>query len=179
MKAYSTSIVDCYVIVTEDFSDMRGSFKKLYSRTFFNKIIQGFSVKESYVNRSKKDTIRGMHFQKPPSEHEKIVTCVKGKISDVFLDIRLQSSTYGKYESIELDSEDNKLLFLPKGIAHGFKSLEDHTEVLYMVGSEYNPEDDTGIRYDTFGFDWDCPTPIVSERDLNFKSFYEYNSPFL
>jgi dTDP-4-dehydrorhamnose 3,5-epimerase len=104
------------------------------------------------------------------------VTC--GAIIDVILDIRKNSSTYLHYISVELSSDNRKSVFIPRGLAHGFKSLEDNTVTVYNVATEYDQDADCGVKYDSFGFDWNAQNPILSKRDLEFKSSNEFNSPF-
>ena len=119
-----------------------------------------------------------MHFQTPPYDHVKVVYVCKGKILDVVVDIRKNSNTYDKYFSIELNENNGTYLYIPKGLAHGFKSLEDDSIVNYMQTSCYNNEHDCGISYNSFGFDWGITAPIISERDKHFPNLANFNSPF-
>ena len=97
---------------------------------------------------------------------------------DVVLDLRKKSKTYKKFISINLSGENKKSIFISKGIAHGFKSLENDTVTVYNVSTEYNPKLDMGVRFDSFEFNWEVINPIVSERDKSFKFFNEFDSPF-
>jgi len=135
-------------------------------------------IKKSYYSISQKNVIRGMHFQRPPYDHIKLVFVTSGSILDVVLDIRKDSSTFGKCFSINLKTSDGQILVIPKGLAHGFKSLEDNSIVHYVQTSCYAKDYDDGIRYDSFGLDWECKNPVLSNRDLNFKKFSDYESPF-
>jgi dTDP-4-dehydrorhamnose 3,5-epimerase len=121
-----------------------------------------------------------MHFQLPPNDHEKLVFVPSGKIMDVVVDLRKNSPTFQQHIAVELSAENKKSIFIPKGLAHGFKSLEDHTMTVYNVATEYNPSSDAGIHYDTFGFDWQTENPILSKRDLEFQSLNEFcvTNPF-
>ena len=92
--------------------------------------------------------------------------------------VRKKSKTYGKYIPIELSEENKKSVYIPKGFAHGFKSLKDGTKMVYNVSTVYNKESDFGIRYDSFGFDWGINEPIMSDRDKMFIGLEEFNSPF-
>ncbi len=179
MQIINTSISGLKILEPRIFEDNRGKFIKTFNNDFFKENNLEIEIKETYYSLSQKDVIRGMHFQTPPMEHIKLVYVPFGKILDVVLDIRKNSPTYGKYFSIELSSENAKVLIIPKGLAHGFKSLEDDTNVTYMQTTVYSPENDMGIRYDSFGFNWDCNNPKISHRDLLFKSFEEYDSAFL
>lgn len=179
MRIINTFITGLMIIEPVIYEDNRGKFIKTFTSEFFKKNNLHINIKETYHSISHKNVIRGMHFQTPPHDHIKLVYVPYGKILDVALDIRVGSPTYGKYFSCELSSENGKVLIIPKGLAHGFRSLEDNSIVTYMQTSCHAPDSDIGIRYDSFGFDWKCDFPIVSERDLSFKSFVEFNSPFI
>ena len=179
MKIVETDIKGLKILEPHIFEDSRGGFIKTYTDDFFQKNGMSIEIKESYFSISHKDVIRGMHFQTPPHEHLKLVYVPRGKILDVVLDIRQNSPTYGQYFSTELSAENAKVLIIPKGLAHGFKSLEDNTNVTYMQTSCYAPSNDTGIRYDSFGFDWECDQPKSSARDLSLATLEEFDSPFI
>jgi dTDP-4-dehydrorhamnose 3,5-epimerase len=119
-----------------------------------------------------------MHFQVPPHHHSKIVFCPQGAILDVIVDLRKSSPTYGHYHAEELSADNHKAYYIPEGFAHGFRSLTDDAITYYLVSTEYSQEHDTGIRYDSIGFDWGVDKPVVSDRDLSFASFKEFSSPF-
>lgn len=157
-------------ISSKQYYDNRGSFVKFYSDF-------GLEAKEIFYTESKINTIRGMHFQSPPFEQNKIVHVVKGEIIDVLLDIRLNSNTYGKFFVYNI-KEGGDSIFVPKGFAHGFLSKLENTIVIYLVDSEHNKEHDIGIKYDSFGYDWEVKDPIISVRDQNHQKFEDYKSPF-
>jgi dTDP-4-dehydrorhamnose 3,5-epimerase/CDP-3, 6-dideoxy-D-glycero-D-glycero-4-hexulose-5-epimerase len=119
-----------------------------------------------------------MHFQTPPMDHVKLVYVIAGKIHDVCLDLRSNSKTFGKYFDCMLSGDDSYYLYIPKGIAHGFASLEDNTVVHYAQTSCYSQEHDSGIRYDSFGFIWNVRDPIVSDRDKSFPAFADFHTEF-
>ncbi|DAB29789.1 MAG TPA: dTDP-4-dehydrorhamnose 3,5-epimerase [Sulfurimonas sp. UBA12504] len=179
MKIINTPIQGLKILEPRIFEDSRGKFIKTFTNDFFIENTLDIHIKETYYSISHKDVIRGMHFQTPPNEHIKLVYVPFGKIIDVVLDIRKNSPTYGQYFSIELSSQNGKVLIIPKGLAHGFKSLEDNTNVTYMQTTCYAPNNDGGIQYDSFGFDWNCKNPKLSERDLSFQSLNEFISPFV
>jgi len=178
MKIIDTEIFGLKIIEPRVFEDIRGKFIKTFTDDFFQEAGLDIEIKETYYSLSNRDVIRGMHFQTPPYDHIKIVYVPHGKIVDVVLDIREGSPSYGQFFSIELSSENNKILVIPKGLAHGFKSLEDNTNVTYMQTTSYAPNNDDGIRYDSFGFDWNCSHPKLSDRDLGLSKFKEFKSPF-
>lgn len=178
MQLVDTKISGLKIFETRIFSDSRGRFIKTFNDDFFSKHFMSISIKETYYSTSSKDVVRGMHFQTPPFDHTKIVYVPYGKVIDVVLDIRKQSPTYGKYFSTELSAENSRILIIPSGLAHGFKSLEELTIVSYMQTSCYAPDNDTGVRFDSFGFDWGLEHPELSDRDKSFVPFSEYKTPF-
>lgn len=171
MNIVETFIPGLKILNSKIFQDSRGEFIKVFNDVFFKEHGMEIEIKESYYSISHKNVIRGMHFQKPPYDHVKLVFVTSGSILDVVLDMRKNSKTFGKYFSINLKANDGQILLIPKGLAHGFKSLEDNSIVHYMQTTCYAPDYDDGIRYDSFGFDWKCENPIVSKRDLSFVNF--------
>jgi dTDP-4-dehydrorhamnose 3,5-epimerase len=167
-----------FLITLPCFKDNRGVFNKTYQKHLFDKAGIDFQLKESYFSLSKKDVIRGMHFQTPPHQHSKIVYCPSGGILDVILDLRKESVTYGRFYSTILSDENNKAYFIPEGFAHGFKALTENAMTYYLVGSEHDKNHDAGVRYDSFGMDWDCVKPVISERDNSFVALSSFDSPF-
>lgn len=159
-------------------TDARGSFVKSFHETALKTHDIDFVLRESYFSFSKKDVIRGMHFQLPPFDHNKIVFCPVGSILDVMVDLRKESPTFRQYFAYELSAEKHQALYIPEGFAHGFKSLTEGAMTYYLVSSEYNKEHDTGIRYDSIGFDWGVAQPLLSARDLSFGTLDDFESPF-
>lgn len=179
MKILNTPIQDLKILEPRIFEDSRGQFVKTFTDEFFK--LQGLdiNIKETYYSISHKNVIRGMHFQIPPDEHIKLVYVPYGEIIDVVLDIRKNSPSYGKFFEIKLSAENRKVLIIPKGLAHGFKSLKNDTNVTYMQTSCYSPNNDKGINYNSFGFDWKCSNPKLSDRDLSFPSLNDFITPFI
>ena len=178
MKKIATPFEGLYILETNNFRDERGGFQKLFNYDFFAENGLDTDFMEFYYSVNKKGVRRGMHFQIPPYDHTKIVYVSCGKILDVVVDIRKTSATYGKCFSIELDDQKAKYLYIPKGFAHGFLSLEDGSIVNYAQTSCYNKECDCGIDQNSIDFEWDIDNPIVSGRDLTFPALSEFNSPF-
>lgn len=180
MNVEKTPFEGLYVISNFYAEDVRGAFCKTYNKEFFNAYGIDFEIRESFYSISRKGVIRGMHFQLPPFDHNKLVYVPAGKIMDVVIDLRKSSTTYLKFYSIELSSDNKKSLFIPTGFAHGFKSLQDHTITLYNTSSEYNPNFDTGVLYDSFDFKWNEQAPSLSERDMMFPTVSDFcsNNPF-
>lgn len=160
------------------FADVRGQFVKTFNDTTFRERGIAFDLKESYFSVSAKEVIRGMHFHLPPHDHDKIVFCPYGSILDVLIDLRKEFGSYGKIHSAILSAENHRAFFIPKGFAHGFRSLEEQSVTYYLVSGEYVSSADAGIAYDSIGFDWECPHPITSGRDQQFPTLSEFVSPF-
>lgn len=178
MELEKTFIEGLQVIHLNKINDNRGSFTKMFNEDFFRSNDLRIDLKESYFSVSNKDVIRGMHFQTPPAEHTKLVFVNAGSIVDVVLDIRKNSPTFGKYFSTSISADKPKLVYIPVGCAHGFLSLEDNTIVSYMQTSVYNKDCDKGIRYNSFGFDWNVKAPVLSNRDETFVGLAECNVLF-
>lgn len=166
------------IITLPSSQDARGVFVKTFHDTNLKASGIDFVLKESYFSLSKKDVIRGMHFQTPPHQHSKIVFCPQGAILDVIVDLRKDSPTFMQHYATELSAENHKAYYIPEGFAHGFKSLTDDAITYYLVSSEYNQPNDTGVRYDSIGFDWGVQEPIISARDLSFIAMREFESVF-
>lgn len=160
------------------FKDDRGIFVKPFNDSFFRQLGIRFELRESYYSFSRKDVIRGMHFQLPPHQHAKIVFCPYGAILDVAVDLRKNSPDYGRCFSTVLSETNNKAFYIPEGFAHGFRALTDNALTYYLVSSEYNKEHDTGILYSSIGFDWETNTPLLSDRDKGFVTLADFRSPF-
>ncbi len=173
-----THIKNLYILENPKFEDERGCFHKPFNIELFQEKGLDVNFCEFYYSVSKKNVVRGMHFQTPPHEHTKLVYVSKGKILDVILDLRKKSDTFGQYFSTELSEEEGKYLYIPKGCAHGFLSLEDDTIVNYAQTTSYSKECDSGILYNSFGFDWNVDVEIMSGRDKLFPKLSEFKSPF-
>jgi len=149
--------------------DHRGYFARSYDRDIFAR--HGLNtdwVQENQSQSVHKDTVRGLHFQHPPYTETKLVRVVRGAILDVFVDIRKDSKTYGQWDSVELTEDDLKYVYIPKGFAHGFRTLTEFATVQYKVDRVYSAEHDAGILWndDDLQIDWgNVSHPLVSEKD--------------
>lgn len=180
MFDFSELLLDSiHIIKPGKCEDDRGLFVKTFHQPDFLAQKLDFNVRESFYTISKKNVIRGMHFQVQNKAHSKLVYVPHGKIRDVILDIRRGSPTFGHYVSVELNHDNCEMVLIPKGFAHGFIALEDNTIVSYMVDNEHSPEHDQGIHWNSFGADWEVANPIVSKRDQEWPSFKDYRSPFI
>lgn len=164
-------------IKLDKFQDDRGSFLKIFNSDIKD-LFDNFFLVEEFFSISKKNVIRGMHFQTPPFSHNKLVTCINGSFLDVVVDIQ-KSRNYGKFYEFSLNSNSPSILMIGQGYAHGFLSKEDNSIMSYMVDSEYIPSHDKGIKWNSFEYDWGVKNPIISERDNNLLPLNFFDSPFL
>ena len=175
IKKIATNLKDCYILEPDRFGDERGYF----SPYFIQKDLNALGIKFDHVvqaNRSKsnKGVVRGLHFQKNPKCQTKIVEVISGKAIDVVVDIRVGSPTYGKSDKVLLTPDNNRQLYIPRGFAHGFVSLEDNTIFQYIIDNDYAPDLEAGIYWNDpeLGIDWEgifkeynISHPITSEKD--------------
>jgi dTDP-4-dehydrorhamnose 3,5-epimerase len=178
MEIRKTPFAGLYILETVNFCDERGSFQKTFNSDFFKEHGLAADFQEFYYSVNRKNVIRGMHFQIPPFDHVKVVYVSFGRIMDVVVDLRKESETYGKCFSVEMNSQRGQFLYIPKGFAHGFLSLEDNSIVNYAQTSCYSKEHDKGVDSLSIGFDWHVDNPIRSGRDLTFPKLADFNSPF-
>lgn len=170
MKKEKTSLEDVYIITPQVFGDHRGWFCETYSAEKFKEIgIDTVFVQDNQSFSAQKGTLRGLHFQNNPMAQTKLLRCTRGKILDVAVDLRKGSPNYKKWVSVELSAENKKMIFIPKGFAHGFVTLSEDVEVQYKVDNYYSPENDRSVRFDdpAIGVDWGIENPVLSNKDLN------------
>lgn len=170
MKFIETPLNGAYVIELEPFSDERGLFARTFCKRDFEKI--GFDKEFVQFNFSltlMKGTIRGLHYQLPPFSETKLIRCVRGKVYDVLVDLRENSSTYLKWFAVELSEENMKMALIPEGFAHGFQTLEDNSQLIYHHTAFYTPGYESGLRYNDpqIGIKWPLDVSVISEKDLN------------
>ena len=170
MKLIQTEIDGVFEIEPKVFGDNRGWFYESYSKEEFSRLgIDADFVQDNRSFSEKKGTLRGLHCQTEPKAQAKLVSCTRGAILDVAVDIRRGSPTFMKWISVELTAENKKMLFIPKGCLHGFVSLTDNVELSYKVDDFYSPENDRSIRFDDpeIGVEWGVDAPVLSEKDKN------------
>lgn len=181
MNLTETGIKGVYLIEPAVFGDNRGWFYESYSALKFAQLgIDTVFVQDNRSFSEKKGTVRGLHCQKAPAAQAKLVSCTRGSIIDVAVDIRKDSPTYLKHVAVELSGENKKMLYIPKGCLHGFVTLTDNVELSYKVDDYYSPENDRSIRFDDpiFGIDWGTDNPILSEKDRNAPLFSQSDVEF-
>ncbi len=174
MKFHQTDLNDAWILDMEQRGDHRGFFARTFCADEFKE--HGLNTTFVQANMSKstqKHTLRGMHFQIDGAEESKLIRCTKGAILDVIIDIRKESDSYGKHISVELTEDNYKQLYVPEGFAHGFITLTDEIEVMYLVSEFYSPGKERGIRWNdpAFGIDWPVSEPVLSEKDADWADF--------
>ena len=168
----------CFELQANKLVDDRGAFVKTFHAPTFRALGLNTEFIEEYYSISDKNVVRGMHFQRPPDDHVKLVYCTSGLVMDVVIDLRKGSPTYGQHVVFELSSDKANMVYIPKGMAHGFCVLSDQATMVYNLSTVYSPECDSGVRWDTAGIDWPVITPIISSRDQDSFSLDEFDSPF-
>lgn len=164
------------LVETDGNPDFRGDFFRVFcAREFQEQGLVSQFLQQSISSNKNKGTVRGMHFQKPPHGEAKLIRCIRGGIFDVLIDLRKGSPTFRRTLSIELTDKNRKALYVPEGIAHGFQTLADDSEVLYLIDQEYVSVAAAGVRWNDplFGVKWPLPIASISERDESFPDFRE------
>lgn len=170
MQVIETAIPEVKILVPKQFKDHRGFFSEVYSR----KALLDIGIRQEFIqdNHSlsvEKGVLRGLHYQLPPMAQDKLIRVVRGSILDVAVDVRRASPTFGKHVAFELSADNWRQAFVPVGFAHGFVTLEPHTEVLYKVTAPYSPQHERGVKWDdpALGIDWGvlAAAAILSGRD--------------
>lgn len=170
MKKIETKLKDAVVIEPQVFGDSRGWFYESYSKQKLAQLgIDADFVQDNRSYSAIKGTLRGLHCQTEPKAQAKLLTCLKGAILDVAVDIREGSPTYMQWTAVELSEENKRMFFIPKGFLHGFVTLTDNVEVSYKVDEYYSPENDRSIRFDDpdIAVEWGVDNPILSAKDEN------------
>jgi dTDP-4-dehydrorhamnose 3,5-epimerase len=180
MKFTPLDLTGLVLIEPRQFSDERGYFFESYQQEVFLKHGIHSCFVQDNQSLSKRNVLRGLHFQAPPYEQGKLVRVIKGAALDVIVDIRKGSPTYGKHISVLLNEENHYMLWIPPGFAHGFLSLADDTIFYYKCTHYYHRESEGGILWNdaNLAIDWQADDPIVSEKDMQLPLFKNLNSPF-
>ena len=174
MMFIETKFNGVFLIEPKKLEDERGFFARIWDKKIFES--KGLNSKINQCSTSfnnKKGTFRGMHYQDSPYEEDKLVRCTKGAIFDVIVDLRPSSSTYKQWIGFELSEKNQKIVYLPKGIAHGFQTLTDNTEIFYQISQEFMPDYSRGFRWNdpTFKIKWPLPSQSISKKDQAWKDF--------
>ena len=169
-----TELSGAFVVETEPIEDERGWFVRIYDdaelveRGLASRFVQG-----SIAFNKEWGTLRGLHYQAEPHAEAKLVRCVRGSVYDVIVDLRPGSSTFKRWAAAELSAAGGELLYVPEGLAHGYVTLEDETETLYLISAAYAPEAARGVRWDdpAFGIEWPHDPRVMSEKDKGWPDF--------
>ncbi len=167
-------IEGAYIIEPEPLADERGFFARSFCEEEFRKNGLETEIVQCNISYNKKSgTLRGMHYQIPPFEEAKIVSCTRGSIYDVVLDLRRGSPSYCRWFATELSENNYTMVYVPKGCAHGFLTLEDDCMVYYQMTEFFHPECARGVRWDdpAFGITWPHPAEIISEKDQSYPDY--------
>ena len=170
-----TKLPGCFIIEPDRFEDERGFFARAWSVSeFMAQDLEVHFIEGNISFNRKKNTLRGLHYQSPPHEQGKLVRCTRGAIYDVALDLRRDSPTYKEWVAVELSDENRFMLFVPGGLAHGFQTLEDDSEVYYEVTNTYAPANSFGVRWNdpAFKIEWpDAAERIIIPRDRDYPDY--------
>ncbi|MBO8219560.1 dTDP-4-dehydrorhamnose 3,5-epimerase [Prochlorococcus marinus] len=172
MEFKKTNIIDCWIIEQEKKSDERGFFSRSFCTREFKKMGLNTEYKQSNISMNlKKGTVRGMHLQNKPYEEIKLINCFAGSIFDVVVDLRKNSPSFLDWVGTELNPENGKMIYVPKGCAHGYQSLSDNSFIHYMVSEFYNPDFESGLFYndEKIGIKWPEQITQVSAKDKQLK----------
>lgn len=163
------------------YQDARGFFMETWRDEWASLLdLQHPFIQENHARSEEAGVLRGLHFQKPPFAQGKLIWATSGTILDVVVDLRKSSHTYGQWFNIKLSAENGTRLFVPRGFAHGYITLEKGCEVQYKVDAYYSPEHEGGLRWDdpTLNIPWGNTSPILSPKDTNLQDFKDFDSPF-
>lgn len=182
MEKQSAGIEGVFVITPRIFTDPRGYFFESFNEREFRELIGDVRFVQDNQSQSVRGVMRGLHFQIPPYSQAKLVRCVVGSVLDVALDLRRGSDTFGKHVAVELSEENKRMLYIPRGFAHGFSVLSDVAVFQYKCDNYYNPEAEAGINIldDSLGIDWrlDGMTPLLSPKDMKHPLLADFDTPF-
>lgn len=174
MQFKENPLAGSYLIDLEKRGDERGFFARLFcSQEFVQHGLEERFIQANDSLSTRKGTLRGMHYQLEPKAETKLIRCLSGSLYDVILDIRPDSPTFGQSFGAILSAENRRMMYVPKGFAHGFLTLEDHVEVIYFVSQAYSKELERGIRWNDprFNISWPMQPEVVSDRDQNHPDF--------
>ena len=169
-----TKLKGAYILDLEKHGDDRGFFARSFCKKEFEQYGLVSDVVQTNVSHSvKKGTLRGMHYQLAPHQETKLVRCTQGALHDVIIDLRKDSPTYKQWIGVELTADNHKMLFVPRDFAHGFLTLEEHTEITYEVSEFYTPEAESGLRWNdpAFGIEWPATVHEISDKDANWPDY--------
>lgn len=181
MQINKTEIAGLFVFKPKKFEDERGYFFESFNLKSYQEAIgENIQFVQDNESVSKKGVLRGLHFQQPPMAQGKLVRVVSGAVLDIAVDLRKNSPTYGKWNSVILSEENGMQFWIPEGFAHGFVALEDNTKFLYKCTNYYSPENESTIKWDdpVLAIDWGNESFLVSSKDKDGQNFTSFVTPF-
>ena len=176
MKFLSTPIADLFLIDIEPVADERGFFARTFcADEFLRRGLEPRVAQSSIAVNPRRGTLRGMHYQREPHSEAKLVRCLRGSIHDVVIDLRAGSPTCRQWFAAALNASDRRMLYIPPGLAHGYLTLEDETEISYQMSTPYHPESADGVRWDdpAFAISWPFEPAVIVERDRSYPDFVD------
>lgn len=171
MRFEALPIPGAYAVEIERHDDARGYFARVWCRDEFSAHCIAVDMVQASISHNREaGTVRGMHYTVEPSREGKLVRCVRGAVHDVLLDLRVQSAAHLRHVAVVLDAARHNAVYIPPGVAHGFQTLADDCDVLYMMTDVYRPELAAGVRYDdpAFGIHWPLPVSVIADRDRDY-----------
>ncbi len=174
MRFVPLPLPGAFLVEPEPLADTRGFFARTFCREEFAARGLDPELAQCSISFNKRTgTLRGMHYQKPPHEEAKLVRCTAGAIHDVILDLRRDSPAYLRWTGVDLSAENRSALYIPRGLAHGFLTLADDSEVLYQISRFFEPGSAAGVRWNdpAFGIDWPAGVNVISDRDRDYADF--------
>jgi dTDP-4-dehydrorhamnose 3,5-epimerase len=174
VKYTGTSIGGVFLVDLQPVDDDRGFFARTFCEDeFLRHGLEPHFAQSSIAFSKRRGTLRGMHFQREPHAEVKLVRCTRGAVYDVVIDLRPHSPTYLHWFAAELSAANRRMLYVPHGLAHGYLTLEDETEISYQMSAPYHPEAAAGVRWDdpAFGIHWPIDVTVIAERDRSYPDF--------
>lgn len=176
MKFTETELADAFVVESDRHVDARGYFARAYCRKEFAEGGLDPDIAQCGISfNAQRGTLRGLHFQTSPHEEVKLVRCLRGSVLDVLVDLRPDSSTYCRWTAVTLSDQSDIAIYIPKGFAHGFQTLEDDSLLYYQISEFHHPESARGVRWNDplFKIDWPLEPTVMSDRDRNYRDFQQ------
>jgi dTDP-4-dehydrorhamnose 3,5-epimerase len=179
MKFTETELAGAFTVDLAPHEDSRGFFGRLFcQQEFAAHGLKPLVAQANLGSNRRRGTLRGMHFQFPPASETKYVRCVRGAVLDIIVDLRPESPTYLRHVAVELSARNQRGIYIPERFAHGYQTLEDETDTIYLVGEFYTPGVEGGLRYDDpgLGLSWPLPVEVISEKDKSWRLLAEIGS---
>lgn len=172
LKTHATPLAGLHEIQSAKVGDARGHFVRLFCEQDFTTIRPGLHFTQVNLSETRqRGSIRGMHYQTPPAAEAKLIRCLRGKVFDVAVDVRTGSPTFLHWHAVELSEDDDRAVFIPEGFAHGFQTLSDDVQLLYLHTAPWTPACEAGLRHDDprLAIHWPLPATLVSDKDRGYR----------